>query len=674
MIVEASVIERMFNLVASAPHSVEVIVGPLEKDQWLALPQWVRLRVMPDGYDVVERVSPLVQELIWSGRPLSRAKSWEKKPPKKEALLTQYNEAKVRVTYEWPKYWERSVEVFTPPGIGELVALDFETDGKFKKFAKTTGLAAFSQSGGSQFIGHHLEDGYLQRQRDAWEDGQVGVPIFHNAQFDIAIAQSHGWSVPQVWHDTQLMAFASGEKYRDDRKMIGLKVLASKYLGIEMIELDDFIPKAELKRNGTLNADPILLAEYAKADAKCTYQLYDVFKDHKKFNQRTYDLEREVTPVTIDMELGGIGVDEERLEKIRLYAEIGKLNIEKWFVENCEWDGNLNSPEQVSQLMYDKLGLKTQYGRSTSKEAMELLNWHPVAKRVRAWRKLDSLSSDARDMVACTHGGVLYTGFNQTGASTGRFSSSDPINMQNKVELLRSACKPHEEGHVFYTADYGQIELRIVAAMSSDRNMWKAINAGESMHRNLHRMLREFGIDIPYHAVKTFDFSLFYGADVPRVMEVVGCSRDKAEKIIDAVERLWEEAMVWRKLVVNQAVDNMGWNETLMGRPLYHPGLLSPDFKEFQDARRAAINKPIQGTGADILKMAMCTIPSLHRKYGGRMRITLHDEVAGTIPIEAQQAFKKDLEELMIGVEERVPLSVEIGFGENWMMAKRNAK
>ncbi len=652
----------------SKPSSVRVVTGPEGIKHWLGLPTWVTLWVWPDNYEVHERVSPLVQELIWAGIDKVKAKQWEKKPPKKlgyDIYLLSYN-----TSMQWPELYDGGVErIEELLPYGEYIALDFETDAQYKFRAITTGLAAAS-NGQSVFAGYYRYDGGVDVQRRGWESAiSSSTPVFHNAAFDIGVAKGKGWTVPTVFEDTMLAAFSAGEKWREDRGLIGLKHLAKKYLGWDMKELSDLVPDGQMKKYGTLNVDPQALAQYAKEDARATLELLPILKD--KAPENIYQLEKDLVPVVLEIEEAGFPLAQGPLLSIIDSANEGMGNIQNWLTEACGWSGNMNSPAQVSTLVYDQLGLKGSYGRSVGKEAMAELSWHPVCKRIRAWNKLESLHNEAMALnmqyIEC---GYAYTNFNQTGASTGRFSSSSPINLQNKTNTLRKAFVARDKGEVVYRADYAQIELRIPAAWSGDKNMLAAITSGESLHKNLHKMILERGIRISYAQVKTFDFALFYGADVPRVMEVVHCTQEQAEDIISAVESSWEEAMAWRATQIQLAKDNLGWNYSMCGRPFWHPDLFSTDFKAYSHATRTAVNKPIQGTAADIMKQALLGVPELHRKYGGKARLTVHDEIAGTIPLENWELFKRDLRAVMLEAEPRVPLEVEIGYGKNWKEAK----
>lgn len=670
--------ELVRQLRGTEPYDLTIVTGPEGVAGWLGLPHWVRLRVMPDDYDVKERVEPLVAEGIWYGLTKQQAKNLAKKPTSKTQFTHDLLQEKVNAL--WPVQYQPTDRPFVLPaalpGMGQgahHIALDFETDAAWKFDAEYTGLAV--SDGVSQWFLSGVA------AQSAWERVVYNaLPVFHGGVFDQAVAMGHRWERPVNFEDTLLLAFCAGEKVDDDAATLGLKVLSKKYRGVEMRELSDFIPAAQLKRQGTVGADPQALAQYAKEDAQATLDLLPILRERTV--NPIYRLEKRLVPVVLDMEAAGFHLNDAVLRSVIESAGAGKRGIEEWFRESLAWDPSVvkskdarsrfNSTPEVSALVYDVLGLRSTFGRSTGKEAMEELKWHPACKRIRAWRKLDSLESEAQALLDQHEqfNGYAHTSFNQAGASTGRFSSLHPINLQNKVEMLREAFDSEDPNECVYRADYAQIELRIGATLSQDQAMLRAIQDGESLHRNLHKMLQEAGVMVSYREVKTFDFALFYGADVVRIMTVLKCSKQQAETVMRAVESAWPQAMAWRKSVIALAYANDGYNESMMGRPFYYPDLQHWDFEIRGHAERTTVNKPIQGTGADIMKSAMLEIPALHKRYGGRLRLTQHDEVAGTIPRDAVEQFAKDLRAVMLEAEPRVPLDVEIGFGENWKDAK----
>jgi DNA polymerase I-like protein with 3'-5' exonuclease and polymerase domains len=644
-------IQLVKGLYTEEPHEVSVWTGPLGIENWLGLPLWVRLVVYPDGYEVKARVSPSVQEYIWSGLNKLKAKNKVKKDGE---------------FVSWGDKWQPVEPTFTlqPTLLPQVqrVALDFETDAQWKFKAQPTGLAI---SDGQQ---QYWMEGLTGEQ--AWNKVLVEqTPVFHGGVYDQAVAMGQGWQRPTEFEDTELLAFSAGEKWTDDARTLGLKVLAKTYLNREMRELKDFIPAAQFKRQGTVGADVVALAQYAKEDARATLDLLPILMD--KTHKKTYELEKTLVPVVLNMERAGFPLDEGQLVTIRDAAVKGMDGITNWIYSVVGWSGNLRSPDQVASLVFDRLGLRSSLGRSTSKEAMQELKWHPVCKRVRAWRKLNSLRQEAEALLAQYYeGGYAYTNFNQAGASTGRFTSRNPINLQNKTSTLRKAFIAESASEVVYRADYSQIELRVAATLSNDQTMLQAIREGRSLHKDLHTQLTGLGIIVPYEKVKTFDFSLFYGADVDRVMLVLDCNKEQAVYVIDGVSAAWSEAMAWRKKVVQLAKDAGGFNTSLDGRPYYYPLLFSDDMSVRSHTERTVVNKPIQGTALDCLKKAMVGVPELHAKYGGQMRLTVHDEVCGTVPKESMEEFSRELRCVMLEAEPRIPLDVEIGFGDSWKTAK----
>jgi len=670
-------------------ENAEVITGPRGVNNWLGLPFWVQLKVWPDDYEVRERVSPLVQELIWAGVDKVKAKGWERKAPKKKGLDV-YERCVNRVS-DWPSVMaddssQRDGVVIRSDKYRRLVALDFETDGGWLIKAKPTCLSVSDGDGMSICIYDQTPDDRavvmsesLDRGKALWDQIVGGypnvIPVVHQANSDFSFAKGLGWNVPtdaDKFEDTLLMAFSAGEKWTDDKASLGLKVLQKKYLHTDRPTLTDFIPAARLKKMGTLGADVNLMSYYGQQDSKGTVQLPDVLRD--KVVENIYTLEKSLVSVVMDMEEAGFPLDPEVLQRLSVSAAFGKSQILQWMRDAGLKIDNVNSNPQCASVIYDQCGLQSSFGRSTGKEAMQELWWHPVAKRLRSWRILDSLEGEADALLAQFYeGGIAYTTFNQAGGSTGRFSSSNPINLQNKTGTLRKAFVSGDVQQAVFRADYAQIELRIAATLAQDEAMLGAIREGRSLHRDLHASLvNDAGLTwLKYDQVKTFDFSLFYGGDVERIRTVLNCDKETAHNVMKAVEDKWYQAMAWRNDILHETQDNGGVNFSMIGRKFLYPLLFTDDLEMRGHTERTVVNKPIQGTGADCIKLAMQQGHFyLKRKYGAQVRLTVHDELTGTVPWESIEEFKADLREIMLEVEPRVPLDVEIGFGNNWLGAK----
>lgn len=683
----SSIMEKVRSLRGQEQSEIIVTTGPQGIDNWLGLPFWVQLKVWPDDYVVRERVSPLIQELIWAGVSKTKAKQWEKKPPVKGRDIYDRSVQSVGL---WGSSVQRSGDESISiksdgisSGVASLVALDFETDGGWLFKARPTAL---SVSDGQQSICIYDETpddkavimrDSLAKGKSIWEQvvESSAIPVVHSANSDFSFAKGLGWKVPteaDQFEDTLLMAFSAGEKWTDDKQSLGLKVLQKKYLHQDRPTLTDFIPVSRLKKQGTLGADTGLMSYYGIQDTEGTRGLVEVLRPNVVEN--IYRLEKSLVPVIMDMEEAGFPLDPEVLMRISKAATKGKASIHAWCREAGLKVDNFNSTPQVSNLIYDQCGLQSSFGRSTGKEAMQELWWHPVAKRVRSWRKLDSLGDEADALLTQFYeGGIAYTTFNQAGGSTGRFSSSNPINLQNKTGTLRKAFISGDKAQAVFRADYAQIELRIAATLAQDEAMLSAIREGRSLHRDLHASLvNDAGLTwLKYDQVKTFDFSLFYGGDVDRIRTVLNCDKETAARVMKAVEDKWYQAMAWRKDVLAETQDAGGVNYSMIGRKFLYPLLFTDDLEMRGHTERTAVNKPIQGTGADCIKVAMRDAHFyLKRKYGSQVRLTVHDELVGSTPWESINDFKKDLLEIMKEAEPRVPLDVEIGFGNNWFEAK----
>jgi DNA polymerase-1 len=387
------------------------------------------------------------------------------------------------------------------------------------------------------------------------------------------------------------------------------------------------------------------------------------------------------------MEIAGVRVDPKVLKAMskELEAEAGRLEKQIHELAGCVF--NINSPRQLGDVLFHKLGLqagrrtRVTKGFSTSIDILEeLAAVHPLARHVLDYRqmaKLKSTYADALAQLIDPETGRIHTCYNQTVASTGRLSSSEP-NLQNIPARgpwgtrFRRAFIP-DAGHVLLAADYSQVELRILAHLSGDRTLLDTFLADRDVHEETARLV--FGESAGEEArrrAKIINFSIIYGTSAFSLARELGTSSGEAQKFIDRYFAERPQVREYLDRVVEQARET-GFSETIFGRKRQVPELRAPDRALQQAGRRIALNNPIQGSAADIIKIAMLRAARLIEENGLRTRMILqvHDELVFEVPEKEQKAVGPLVREAMEGAAAlAVPLDVHLGFGPNWADAK----
>jgi DNA polymerase-1 len=528
----------------------------------------------------------------------------------------------------------------------------------------------------------------VERLRPLFEDPRI-QKYAHNASYDIAVlGHTTGIISRGLAMDTMLAEWVVDPSTR----ALGLKAMAFNRLGIEMTPITDLIGSG--KSQTTMDRVPIEeAAPYACADADITLRLVEPLS--RELHEREQwklltEIEMPMVPILVQMESAGVLLDTGYLRQMSQQLQQEQAQIEQQIFELVGHEFNVNSTKQLSEVLFDELGLpkrgirKTVHGYSTAADALALLQGkHPIIDLILEQRqisKLDSTYVSTLPELVNPRTGRVHTSYNQTGTVTGRLSSSNP-NLQNipiRTELGRQIRKAFvaQKGWVFLAADYSQVELRILAHVSQDPALLDAFARGQDVHARTAAAV----YDIPIEKVskeqrniaKTVNFGLIYGQSAYGLSQQTGLDFDEAERFIATYFERYPGVRKWldatRALAYAQ-----GYVETLLGRRRYFPELQST--RRAYAGRRAAaerqaINAPIQGTAADILKIAMIRLAREleTRNLQARMVLQVHDEVVLEVP-------KKELDEavqLVCQVMENayplsVPLKVDVEVGENWL-------
>lgn len=581
------------------------------------------------------------------------------------------------------------------------VAFDTESTSTDPLAAKLVGISLAVEEGKGYYIpvGHLELDGTLAAGQLPLKTVLDGLgPIMadpskpkvgHNAKYDMAILHEAALDVQGVSYDTMLAEFLIEPSTR-----LGLKSLARQRLSVEMTEISALIGTG--KKQITMAEVPIdEAAAYAVADADVTLRLMHAQAGELKARgvQKLFDeVEMPLLPALLDMELAGVLVDTKLLGAMseRLGKRMHELESEAYDLAGMPF--NLSSPSQLADLLFDRLGLKAPGSRTTStgkaSVAADVLDSmrgaHPIVDLVLEHRQLAKLKGtyiDALPRLVNPKTGRVHTSFNQTGAVSGRVASQDP-NLQNipvRTELGREVRKAFivDRGCKLIAADYSQVELRIAAHITKDPALREAFLAGEDIHRATAAKvlgLRPDEVTADQRSfAKRVNFGLLYGMGVSALAQQAGIPMKEAQAFVDAYFTRFANMRAYLEDTKRLAKEQ-GYVETLLGRRRYFPILAH----ETRDARtnimqraaeREAINHPMQGSAADIMKMAMINLHRALREAGleTRMLLQVHDELLLEAPEREVDRAVKLVREVMEGAYPLdPPLKVDVGVGRNW--------
>ena len=601
----------------------------------------------------------------------------------------------IAVDYEtvltWPQFdaWLAKIEA------AGLTALDTETTSLDSFAARIVGISLSVTPGAACYIplAHTAPGVAEQLPRDdvleklkPWLESIDRKKVLQNAKYDQHVFANHGIALAGIAHDTMLQSYViESDKGHD------LGQLCTRHLGLATIAYEDLCGKGA-KQIGFDQVDIERAATYAAEDADVTLRVHDVlhprFADEPGLSRIYHDIEMPARQVIWQMERNGILIDGDTLA--RQSHEIGQkiMALEAQAYELAGQPFNLASPKQLGEILFTKLGLPVKKktasgGPSTDEEVLsELALDYPLPKLLLEHRSLSKLKGTYTDKLPRQinpETGRVHTHFSQASVVTGRLASSDP-NLQNipvrteEGRRIRTAFIA-PPGSSIVSADYSQIELRIMAHLSGDERLRDAFAHGEDVHRATAAEIfgvtpLEVGPD-QRRVAKSINFGLIYGMSAFGLARQLGLERSAAQTYIDryfarypGVARYMEEA--------RQTARDKGYVETAFGRRLWFPEIRSSQAMRRQGAERAAINAPMQGTAADLIKLAMIAVQDWLSRSTRKSRLILqvHDELLLEVPDDELSEVRTHLPRLMSQVAElKVPLVVEVGIGPNWEAA-----
>lgn len=514
--------------------------------------------------------------------------------------------------------------------------------------------------------------------------------IGHNIKYDLLMLTWYGVEVRGKLFDTMLAHYL----IEPDGKS-NMDWLSAKYLNYEPIHIEELIGKKGKNQGNMRDVELEKIKEYAVEDADVTLQFKTVFepKLQECGVRNVFDeVENPLVPVLVGMEYEGVKVDTEFLNEYSRVLEIEARVHEERVYELAGVRFNLGSPKQLGEVLFEKLKLdpkakKTKTGQyATGEEVLrKMANEHPIADSILAFREYTKLKStyvDALPLLINKKTGRVHTNYGQAVAVTGRLASNNP-NLQNipirteRGREIRKAFIPRDEHHILVSADYSQIELRIVAALSGDANMCEAFKQNKDIHTataaKVYGVEEEAVTKEMRRKAKSVNFGIIYGQGAFGLAENLGISRTEARTIIDNYKKEFEGITRYMDDMINFCREH-GYVQTVLGRKRWLRDINSNNFTVRGYAERNAINSPIQGTAADMIKLAMVKVHETMKKHDFRSRMILqvHDELVFDAVKEEVDQIKPlilDCMQSAMTLPNGIPILAEVGTGTNWLEA-----
>ena len=572
----------------------------------------------------------------------------------------------------------------------KVVCFDTETTSLNEMEAELVGMSFSYKKGLAYYIP------FSENREEVLETLEIFKPFFekedilkiaHNLKYDYKVLRQYGVEFKGNLFDTMIAHYLLNPDGRH-----GMDYLAEMYLNYKPVSIETIIGKKGKNQGNFRDADLKTQTDYAAEDADITFQLYEIFAPQlKKENLEDlfYKVEMPLMEVLAKMELEGVSLDEKWLAQESKDLENDLAELEKKIFELSGEEFNMNSPRQLGEILFDKMQLdpkakKTKTGQyATGEDVLQKLSSkHEIIQHIleyRMYQKLKSTYVDALPTQIDKDDNRVHTNFSQTTAATGRLASVNP-NLQNipirtvRGQQIRGAFVA-DEGKKIIAADYSQIELRLIAEISDETNMIQAFQNGEDIHASTASKL----FNVPLSEVtktqrsqaKTVNFGIIYGQGAFGLAEQTGLSRTEAKQMIDAYFATYPKLKEWMAEQVHKA-RQLGYVETILGRKRHLKDINSNNFVVKGHAERNAVNAPIQGSAADIIKIAMINIDQKleQEKLETKMLLQVHDELVFEAPVsEIETATNLIKSEMENAVETKVPLLVEVGIGDNWLEA-----
>ena len=572
----------------------------------------------------------------------------------------------------------------------QILCLDTETTSINPIDAELVGLSFSVEEGKAFYVAVPAEREKAERIvnifKPLYESTEI-LKIGQNIKYDMEVLMNYGVRLAAPMFDTMLAHYVLQPEQKHN-----MDILAETLLNYQTIHIDELIgPKGKSQKN-MRDLSPADICDYAAEDADITLRLYNVLKPRLKeadVEDLFYNIEMPLVPVLAEMEMNGVLLDTNALAETSKVLTERMKQIEKEIYDLAGHEFNIASPKQVGEVLFGEMKIvdkpkKTKTGQFVTSEEvlLQLRSKAPIVDHIlehRGLKKLLGTYVDALPKLINPHTGHIHTSFNQAVTATGRLSSSDP-NLQNipvrgeEGKEIRKCFIP-EPGCLFFSADYSQIELRVMAHLSGDKNMIEAFREGYDIHAaTAARIYKEDINDVTRDQrtkAKRANFGIIYGITVFGLAERLEISRDEAKQLIDGYFETFPQVHAYMEKAKELAREH-GYAETFFHRRRYLPDITSHNATVRNFAERNAINAPIQGSAADIIKIAMVRIfERFHREeIKSKMILQVHDELNfSVLPEEKERVEKIVLEEMQNAYPLQVPLVADSGWGENWLEA-----
>ena len=573
----------------------------------------------------------------------------------------------------------------------EIVAFDTETEGLNALETNIVGISFSWRKG----VGYYLP---IKNNKSVYEKSfEILKPFFestkiikvgHNIKFDIQVLLKYNVKVSSPIYDTMVAHYLINPDMRHN-----LDTLSESYLNYSPISIESLIGKKGKNQISMRDVSIDKIKNYAGEDADITLRLKGIFDKEIEVNNLSkifYDIEIPMINVLSEMEAEGIKIDTSYLKKLDKEFEDDLEKLKKEIFKKCGEEFNLNSPKQLGEILFDKLKLvskpkKTKTGQySTSEEVLSsLANDHRIIENILEWRSLDKLQNTYVKSLPNEVSNLtnrVHSSFNQTVTTTGRLSSNNP-NLQNipirtdNGQKIRKAFIPRNDDYIIMAADYSQIELRVIASISNEENMIDAFVNDQDIHTMTASKI--YNVD-PENVsreqrgnAKTVNFGIIYGVSAFGLSQQTDLNRSESKQMID---NYFLNYPCLKKYMSDQIdfARNNGYVETIMGRRRYLQNINSQNNMLRSGAERNAINAPIQGSAADIIKIAMININSEFKKQSlkSKMLLQVHDELVFDVHNSEKDRIQDIVKNTMeSAVKLKVPLKIDLEFGKNWLEA-----
>lgn len=577
-------------------------------------------------------------------------------------------------------------------------AFDLETDGLNPHQAHMAGFSICFEEGKSYYVpftsaekdtfeapNYIAKNDAIKILNDIFSNETMKV-ITHNGKFDYQVLRANGLSKPKCkFIDTMIAAWL----LNPDQNSFSLETLSENILNLATIAFETLVSKADVSKGKTFMDVPLLEAvSYAAEDADLTLKLWQKLEPELK-NSDLFELftsiEMNILPILAEMEIEGIHVDTKKLSDYRIELVENIEKVQNEIFELVGHDFNIASTKQLQQVLFEERKLpstkKTKTGYSTSTDVLEeLASLDPVPKKILEYRSLSKLLSTYVDALPALadKNGRIHTTFMQTGTATGRLSSKDP-NLQNipirdeSGRRIRSAFTA-DDGKLLVSADYSQIELVVLAHISGDANLQKAFNEGVDVHKATAALI--FGIspnEVTHEqrrTAKTINFGVMYGMSAFRLSNELGIPRGTAKSFIDTYFATYSGVQDFIRSTIEKC-EKTGYVETIFKRKRFIRSINAKNKNEKAAAERMAVNTPIQGSAADIVKKAMIDVQNEieAQKLNAKLLLQVHDELIIECPIDECEKIKTILQNQMEKAAKlNIPLKVSVESGKDWGM------